>query len=223
MVELHMSETTRSNQRAGRRAGTAAAALVVLGALGAASYSGVLLVDHASQEVYAIPRWGVGLTLGLLALSIFGCGLIVWSRQAGFSAVVLGGAALGVLGLLAIFSFGLLALVIASGLLGWAAAGRWPGRRRGRAAVGAVLAGAPLPLLVVFAMGGPLVDCDADGSSSEENLFMGVASGGGSTISSGSATRAPGGTESGHAQGGGYEYSYACRGEKLVRFNLRWR
>jgi hypothetical protein len=198
------------------------AVLALIGAVAAAIWCGIVVVEHASKEVYGIPGWGVGVTLGLLALSALGSGLVLWSRQAEFSAIVLVIAALAVLGLVSIFSFGVLALLLAGGLLVRGHA-RWPSRRGAAALIGGALAGAPLPLLVIFAASGPLVRCEANGSSSEENVFLAMASAGGSGASSGSGTTGPNGSDSGHAQGEGYEYSYVCRNQKLVRFELRWR
>jgi hypothetical protein len=88
--------------------------------------------------------------------------------------------------------------------------------------VGAVLAGASLPLLVTLAMAGPLVDCDRDGVTSGENLFLGLESTGGSGVSSSEAGDASG-TFTGRVEGGGYHYSYVCRDGRLAQFDLRWR
>jgi hypothetical protein len=173
--------------------------------------------------VYGIPGWGVTMTLVLMSLVLVGSVLIAWSRQPAFTAVVLAGVALGVLGLLAILSFGVVALLVAGGLLGWACSSRWSGARSGRAAAGAVLAGAPLPILAVFAMAGPLVDCDIDGVTSGENVFLGRGSADGNGVSSASAAGVANGAFSGHAEGPGYDYSYVCRGGRLVKFDLRWR
>jgi hypothetical protein len=203
-------------------AAIARAALPVVPILGSATYLSLLTVDRASKEVYGIPSWGVVVTLVLLGLTVVGCGLIAWSRQPAFSAVVLAGVALAALGLLAILSFGVLALLVAGGVLAWAGSRRWRGARRGRAAVGALLAGAPLGLLVSLAIAGPLVDCDTDGVTSVENVFLGMRSAAGTSTSSASASGDPNGTFSGRVKGG-YEYSYVCRGGRLVRFDLRWR
>lgn len=185
----------------------------------AAIACGVVVIVHSGEEVYGIPGWGVGATVALVAVSLAGCALVAWAGRPGFSAVLVACAALMVLGVLAIFSVGLLALLVAGGLLSWALSGRWSGPRRGRAAVGAVLAGAPLPLLVAFAAAGPLVACDVDGAGSGENVFLGLVSDGGSAFTTSDA----GGSASGHSEGGGYAYSYTCRDGQLVRFDLRWR
>jgi hypothetical protein len=163
------------------------------------------------------------LTALLLSLVAIGCGLLAWSRQPAFGAVVLAGVAIGVLGLLAILSFGVLALLVAGALLAWAGSGRWSGARRGRAAAGAVLAGAPLPVLVVFAIAGPLVDCDVNGVTSGENVFLALGSARGGDASSASAASNATGTFSGRAEGPGYDYSYVCRDGSLVKFDLHRR
>jgi hypothetical protein len=192
---------------AARRSGIAGAVLLMALVLGSAIYFGVLTIDRASEEVYGIPGWGVALTAVLLSLVVVGCGLIAWSRRPAFGAVVLAGVALGVLGLLAILSFGVLALLVAGGLLGWARSGRWSSARRGRAAAGAVLAGGALPVLVVVAMAGPLVDCDVNDVTTGENVFLGLGTGGGGDASSASAAGDTSGRFSGRAEGAGYDYS----------------
>jgi hypothetical protein len=199
------------------------AALPVLPILGSSTYLSLLTVDRASKEVYGIPGWGVVVTLVLLGLTVVGCGLIAWSRQPAFSSVVLAGVALAALGFLTILSFGVLALLVAGGVLAWAASDRWQGARSGRAAVGALLAGAPLALLAGFAIAGPLVDCETDGVTSGENVFLGMRSTAGTSTASESASGDPDGTFSGRVEGDGYEYSYECRSERLVKFDLRWR
>ena len=201
----------------------AAATLIMALVLGSATYFGVVTIDRASDAVYGIPGWGVALTALLLSLVVIGCGLIAWSRQPAFGAVALAGVAFGVLGLLAILSFGVLALLVAGGLLASAGSGRWSGARRGRAAAGAVLAGAPLPVLVVFALAGPLVDCDVNGATSGENVFLTLGSARGADASSGRAASGASGTFSGRAEGPGYDYSYVCRDGSLVKFDLHRR
>lgn len=218
-----MSDDTASTPQPGTPSSPAVTALVALPVLAGALYSSLIVFDHAGEDVYGIPARGVAATIVLLVLTLLGAGVILWSRQAGLSAVVLAAAALGAFGVLAIFSVGLLALLASCALLAWATAHRWSGRRRSQATVGAVLAGAPLPLLVLFAAAGPLVKCEANGSSAGENAFTASRSTGGSSVSSGSATSAPDGTGSGHVKGAGYEYSYECRDGRLVRFDIRRR
>lgn len=218
-----MSDQTAGTPPPRTPSSPAVTALVALPVLAGALSSSLVVFDHAGDDVYGIPARGIAATIVLLALTLFGAGVILWSRQAGLSAVVLAGAALGAFGVLAIFSFGLPALLAAWGLLAWAGRRRWSAPRRAQATVGAVLAGAPLPLLVLFAAAEPLVSCEANGSSGGENVFTALGSTGATSGSSGSVTSAPDGSGSGHAEGAGYEYSYECRDGRLVRFNLRWR
>jgi hypothetical protein len=197
--------------------------VLVVPVLVIATWLSALTVTRAAEDAYGIPGWGVAAVAILLTLTIVGCGLIAWSRQPALSAVVLAAAALGALGILAIFSFGLLALLVAGGLLACAGTGRWSSARRGRAVVGGVLAGGPLPLLVSFALAGPLVDCHADGVTSGESVFLGAQSARENITTSASATGDPDGTFSGRVEGAGYDYSYVCRAGRLVQFDLRWR
>jgi hypothetical protein len=196
-------------------------ALVALPVIGGALVATAVVLDHAGQDVYGIPGWGVGVTIALSSLVLLGAGAILWSRQPALSAVVLVGAALGAFGVVAMLSIGPFALIPAGGLLWWASAHRWTGPHRTRATVGAALAGAPLPVLVVFAMAGPLVECAANGSSSGENVFMALGSSGGSGTSVATSSSSLDATAGGHASGDGYEYSYECRDGRLVRFALR--
>jgi hypothetical protein len=189
-----------------------APAMLLALALGGATYVGVRTMTARPRRFTAAPAGGLAATAVFsLGPVVVGCGLIAWSRQLALGAVVLAGLAIGVVGLLAILSFGVLALVVAAGLLGWACSGRWSGACRGRAAAGAVLAGGALPVLVVVGMAGPLVDCDVNGVTSGENVILGLGSGGGDDVSSASAASSASWTFSGRAEGPGYDYSYVCR------------
>lgn len=204
--------------------GYGATTLVASSVLAGTLYVATLVFVHATEDVYGIPPWGVAATVVLVLVALVGAGLMLWSRQAGLSAIVFVAVALGVFGVLAILSIGIAALLAAGGLVALAVTREWPGQRTMQAFAGAVLAGAALPILIVFALAGPLVTCDTNGASSGENLFMGLLSGTGSTsISSGGSTTSPDGTATGHSEGSGYAYSFACRDGKLVRFSLRWR
>ncbi len=197
-----------------------AGVLVFTAAVGAAIACAVRVVGHAADDVYGIPGWGVALTLGLVALSFAGDALVAWSQEPAAGAVALVAGALGGLGLLTFLPLGLLGLAAAALL-----AVRTLGRRGAgaRTVAGGLLAGAPLPLLAILALGGPVVRCHPDGSSAGESFFMGVASGRGVGASSGASGAAAPGTETGHAESDGYAYSYTCRDGRLVRFRLRWR
>jgi hypothetical protein len=191
-------------------------ALLVTVVLVAALGLGAVTLGRASDDVYGIPGWGVAATLVLVALAVAGCALIARARQPAFSAAILVGTALAVLGMLAILSFGLLALVVAALVLAWAGTRQ---HRSGRAAAGAMLAGAALPVLFVFVLSGPLVDCDPDGVTSGENLFMAGTSGSGASTGWGDEEE----TFTGTQRGDDYDYSYTCRGGELVSFELRRR
>jgi len=119
----------------------------------------------------------------------------------------------------AIFSFGLLALIVGGALFAYALSDRWEHAREPKATAGAVAAGIALPLLVVFAIQGPLVSCDENGAQAGENLFLGLGSSSGSSESlvplSGDAT--------GREEGESYVYMYRRRDGELARFDLTWR
>jgi hypothetical protein len=217
-----LAEDAPSAEPAGRRRIAHAAPLVV-SVLAIATFLSALTVTRASDDIYGIPGWGVAATVVLLCLTVVGCGLIASSRQPVFSVVVLAAAALGVAGILAIFSFGVLAVLLAGGLLAWAGSGRWSSARTSSAVVGGLLTGAPLPVLVSFALAGPLVECHTDGVTTGGNVFLGAQSTRETSTSPASATGEPDGTFSGHVEGDGYDYSYVCRDGRLVEFDLRWR
>ncbi|MBA3420828.1 MAG: hypothetical protein H0U12_02865 [Thermoleophilaceae bacterium] len=125
--------------------------------------------------------------------------------------------ALGVVGVLAILSIGILLLLLSLAL--FLVVGKLgTGAHRTAAAVGGVLLGLGVPPLALISLSPPLVDCK-DGSSGE-NIFLGFesASGGGSHSLS-----PDGRTASGRAHGNTFEYAYACRDGELVRFDFRHR
>jgi hypothetical protein len=195
-------------------------AAAVLGAVGAA----ILVASHADETVYAIPGWGVTIAVGLAAVSLAGCAVIAWSRNAGVGALMLGAAATGAFGLLAIASVGLLILLAATGLLVFAIRAAATDPQGGRALAGGALAGLPLALLAVMALSGPVVECAENGAGAGENIFMTMASVGGDGVSTGESTSSAAvDTSGGEASGASYEYSYKCAGGKLVDFDLRWR
>ena len=178
---------------------------------------GAAVLTHADEEVYAFPGWGVTLTLVLLVVGLGGALAIGWARRASLSAGVLVASALLVFGVLAILSVGVLALLTGAGLLAWTLR-RAPGSRRLAAIGGAALAGAVLPVLLVIALSGPVVECDGEGASAGENLFMSLGGGGGESEIFDALDRS-----GGSARGGNYEYTFSCVGERLAEFDLRWR
>lgn len=193
--------------------------LVGLVAALALTASGVTALLHAGQEVYAIPGWGVMLTVALMFIGLAGAALVAWSRQPAYAAGILAGTALGAFGLLAILSIGIFILAVAAGLLGWTLRRPWTGPRRGAAAAGAVLAGVALPVLLVLALSGPVVDCGPQGTSAGENLFMAL----GNDESEAESSDSPGGPETGRARGETYEYTFTCQDGQLTEFDFRRR
>ncbi|HEV2814854.1 MAG TPA: hypothetical protein VGW10_16480 [Solirubrobacteraceae bacterium] len=176
-----------------------------------------LTIDHAGEAIYNLPGYAVGIAIAVAAIAVAGAALVWRSRDvwSGVGAAVV--AALTVGGLLAILSIGLVLLALAAAL-GVLLATRAPaGPRRGLALAGGALVGVALPLVALTALSGPLVDCA--GGSSGENFFMGLESSSGSS----SATVDVDGNASGRATGDSYEYEYECRGDRLVRFDLRER
>jgi hypothetical protein len=194
--------------------------LVAAAAAAAVALCGGTVLAHAGQDVYAIPDWGRTLTMVLLALGVAGAAVVAWARQAQHSAAVLVIAALGVFGLLAIFSVGIVVLAVAAGLLALTLGRDWTGPRRGAAAAGAVLAGGVLPLLLLLALSDPVVDCGPEGTRAGENLFMAL---GGDETASAAMDSPDGGIETGGSRGENYEYDFTCRDGRLVEFDLRWR
>ena len=180
----------------------------------AGTIAGLVVLSHAASDVYGVPAWGVVVTVGLLAMTLVGS-VLVWRAGAGGRAgAAVVGIGLVVLGCLSILSVGFVLLVAGVAVLAWAGLRHQPGR----VLLGAALVGTALPVLVVLALDGPLVQCSANGASSGENLFMAF-SGSGSQQGTVTAGR---GSASGRESGAGYEYAFACSGDRLVSFRLRW-
>lgn len=180
---------------------------------------GATALSHAEEEVYAIPGWGVTLTVALLFLGLVGAALVAWARQTTLAAGILVATALVAFGLLAILSVGFIVLVAGVAVLAWTLRRAGAAPRRAAATGGAALAGVALPLLLVIALSGPVVDCGPGGTSAGENLFMSF--GGGTTEVS--STEAAEGPEKGHARGDAYSYTFTCEDDRLVEFDLTWR
>jgi hypothetical protein len=185
--------------------------------LGAALATAVFL-DHGREEIYAIPGWALVLGVALAGAAIAGCVVAATSDHPVFALAALLTVALTVAGVVSIFSVGLLLLALAAGVA--VVAARMA--QSSQATIGAVLVGFAVPLLALFALSGPVVECGHDGSSSGENLFMAFGSGSDSG-SSGTVASAPGGDGSGSASGPGYAYTFECRDSELVAFELHWR
>jgi hypothetical protein len=193
--------------------------LVVLAASAAIAACAAVGLSHAADEVYAIPSWGVTLTVVLGVVGLGGVALIAWSRNPIPAAATIASAALGVLGVLAFATVGLVLLVPLIAFLPIALSDRWSEHRRAAAIAGAVVAGGVIPVLALIAVSGPVVDCDEHGTSSGENVFMAI----GNSTSEGGSSSSPDGTGSGSARGDNYEYSFTCDGARLVDFDFRWR
>ena len=192
------------------------AKVFVLGLVAVAAACGAVLLAHSSDEIYAVPGWAVTTTIVLVVVAVAGGALIVRSRAAHFGAIVATAVALGAFGVLAILSIGIVALALAAAMFAWAF--RAPSRPPLAIAGGALL-GVALPVLVVFAMAGTVVDCSENGARAGENVFLGLESSEGN----GEATSSPDGRETGSASGETYEYTWACDGDRLVEFELRRR
>lgn len=177
-------------------------------------------IVHARQEAFYIPAYGVGIAAGAFCVAVIGLVLSWRSRRVGLAVLTMLAVGLGVIGVLAILSIGIVLLAI-SLALGVVVAARLAADRGGTAAAaGGVLLGLAVPVLAVIAMSGPLVECEPGGVRQGENLFLGAesSSGGG-----GSAMSPDGRTSSGRTQGDTYEYTYRCQDGKLVDFDFRHR
>ena len=198
----------------GHRAGQAGFTLLAAGlVLGLA-----ITILHARQEVFYIPTYGIGIAAGAFVLAAMGLALSWRSRRFGLAALTMLAVALGVMGVLAIFSIGLLLLAVSLALFFVLAAKLPGGANRAPATAGGVLLGLGVPVLALISLSQPLVDCQS--GSSGENIFLGFES----DSAAASASLSPDGrTETGRAQGETYEYAYRCRDGKLAQFDLRRR
>lgn len=175
-------------------------------------------LGHARQEVFYIPAYGVVIAAGAFVLAAIGLALSWRSRRYGVVTLTMLAVALGMLGVLAIFSIGVL-LLAGSLVLFFVVAAKLPGGpNRTQAAAGGVLLGLGLPALALMSLSPPLVDCQS--GSSGENIFLGFES---DSAAASASLSADGRTETGRAQGDTYEYAYRCRDGKLARFDLRRR
>ncbi len=198
--------------------------LVVLGlvAVGGAVAAAVVAM-HAERAVYAIPGWGVALSVALAIVTLAGCLFAAKSGQTDYAAALVATVALATFGALALFSVGLLVLALAAAVGVLAGRLQRQGGRDGLAVGGALVAGLPLPLLVVFALSGPVVSCHVDGTEGGENIFMSLAGVGGGPVVGESASSAGPGEDGGYGSGPGYAYRFACRDGALTAFDIRWR
>lgn len=177
-------------------------------------------VVHARQEVFYVPAYGVGIAAGALCVAVIGLGLSWRSHRFGLALLTMLAVSLGVMGVLAILSIGIVLLAI-SVMLGLVVATQLTGDGGGTAgAAGGALLGLAVPVLAVVAMSGPLVECELGGARAGESLFLGFESG----SSGGEGAMSPDGrTSSGRTHGDTYEYMYRCQDGKLVYFDFRHR
>ena len=181
--------------------------------LAAATAAGlVLTVVHASDEVYAIPGYGVAIAAGAAVMAAAGIAL-GWRAKRG-SAVALAATA-GALAVLALLSFPpLLVLVAALAALAVRTA-RGASANATAATAGGALLGVGLHVVALIALSPPLVDCES--GQAGENVFIGLGSN--STAVTGSS-RGDGATR-GRLEGDDYLLTYTCRGDELADFELR--
>jgi hypothetical protein len=185
------------------------AAYVLLGALIAAALA--LTIVHASDEVYAIPGYGVVIAIGGAVMAAVGIALGWRARRGRATALA---AVAGVFAVVSLLSFPpLLVLVVALTAIAVRTA---HGGSGGATAVSAGFAlGIGLHIVALIALSPPLVDC-AKGSAGE-NVFLGLGSDSGSGRSSSDGD----GTTRGRLEGDDYLLTYTCRGDELADFELR--
>ena len=182
----------------------------------------LVVVQHAGRPVHDLPPGAVVAGVAGAVASLGGWMLVARSRDG----VVLGGALLGLLlvaGVVSLLSVGVLLLLVGGGVS--VVLGRAAGRRRAegrpvaarRAAVAAALVGIGLPLALLVASDGPIVECRNDGVSSRSSLFRGA--GGRTSAQSHAATSARAGEATGVSTSGGRIYRYRCVGDELVEFD----
>ncbi len=194
------------------------AGLALLGA--GLAFAFATTVVHAREEVFYIPAYGVGIAAGAFCVAVIGLVLSWRSRRVGLAVLTMLAVALGVIGVLAILSIGILLLAV-SLALGAVVATRLAADGSGRAAAaGGVLLGLGAPVLAVIAMSGPLVECELGGARAGQNLFLGFESG---SSGGGAAISPDGRTASGRSHGETYDYTYRCQDGKLVDFDFRHR
>jgi hypothetical protein len=170
----------------------------------------VLTVFHATEEVYAIPGYGVAVAIGATALAAAGIAL-GWRARCG-RAVALAATA-GALAVLALLSFPPLLVLVAS-LAAIAVRAARVSANTSAAVAGGAMLGIGLHVVALIALSPPLVDCDS--GTAGENVFLGLRS----DSSSGSGS-SRGDTTRGRLEGDDYVLTYTCRGADLVEFDLR--
>jgi hypothetical protein len=197
------------------RLGRRGARALLVAVLVAAGVGLAVAIEHAGQDVYYVPAYGVAIAIAAFAAAVVGFVLVWRSSQATLGLAAMLTAALAVTGAIAILSIGVLLLLTAFALSVLVASHARRRRDPGGALAGGAVLGVGLPLLAVIALSPPLVDCESGRAG--ENLFLGLESSSGS----GSGSISADGQSSGRVSGDGYEYEYVCRGETLLRFEMR--
>jgi hypothetical protein len=176
-----------------------------------AVYLTAVTVHHWRQPVYAVPSVALAITVAAAALAVAGAvGILVVRRPdaALVSALVVSLMAVGVL---ALFSIGLLFLLAGTGIA-IALARRLSGSEPAAMAVASGAAVAiGLATAALVAGQPPVVECSDNGTSSSSAIWSG-----GST--SGSSHSGPGGNATGTITQGSTTYKFTCTDGHLVEF-----
>jgi hypothetical protein len=170
----------------------------------------VVSVHHKGQAVYAMPPVALAVALAGAALAVVGAAGMVAVRRHDAALLVAVVATLMTMGVLSLFSVGLLFL-----LAGLAIAVALA-RRLSGSGVAAVASG--LAMTVGLAAAGlvaiqpPVVECLENGTRSSSSIWSGTGS------SSGSTRSGPGGSSAGTVTHGSKTYSFTCRDGRLIGF-----
>jgi hypothetical protein len=183
-------------------------AAVIVG--GIAAFSATVVVRHGREAVYDIPPVALVVALAATALTLVGAAGMVAVRRhdvALLSAVV---ALLMVLGVLALFSVGLLFVLVGGGLAVVLArrssgCGPWPVASGIAMAVGVAITG-------FVALQPPMVSCMSNGTRISSSVWSG-----GATTGSGTGPNSAGYSVGTFTQGSA-TYSFICRDGRLVEF-----
>lgn len=176
---------------------------------GVSGWAGSTVARRVGDVLYRVDALDVGLVIGAITLLLGGAGLLLHASRLDVALPALLAALLGVFGVLAIFSIGLLFLLAAALPLHRAArrasAGP-PGSGRGVAA--GVLIAVGLGLLLLTWPHGPFVECHQGGSSTTGS-WRDSRGGGGATVT-------PDGAVDGWVRFGSERYEYRCRKGELT-------
>ena len=175
-----------------------------------ATFSATVVVRHSGQAVYGVTPVAVVVALAATALALLGAGGMVAVRR---HDVALLSALLGLvmaLGVLALFSVGLLFVVAGLGLAVFLArrasgCGPWPVMSGMAMAVG-------LGIPAFVALQPPMVSCRSNGVSINSSIWAG-----GASAVSGTGSSSPDHSRGTFTQGAD-TYSFTCRDGRLVEF-----